>query len=193
HSGDLEQAQADLAPIKGHGQPLADLIQVKDYVAQQTMLDATQPKGMHYYWKSEFVPGLSDGLFAAYNAQFEGLKAPANQMVLFQVGGALNDHPEDDGAVGNRDARFACVIQSMWPPDSDAGTANQQWVRNAWQAIRPYSTGGNYVNFQTFDETDERTAESYRGNFRRLAAAKAKYDPDNVFRVNRNIRPDAKG
>ena len=189
HSGDLEQAQTDLAPIKSHGEPLADLIQVKDYTAQQSMLDATQPKGMNYYWKSEFVAGLSDELFAAYNAQFETLKAPANQMVLFQVGGALNEHPEDDGAIGNRDAAFACVIQSMWPPDSDAGDANLAWVRNAWQAIKPFSTGGNYINFQTSDETDERTLESYRQNYQRLQAVKARYDPTNLFRVNRNIRP----
>ncbi len=189
HSGDPEQAQEDLAPIKSHGQPLADLIQVKDYTAQQSMLDATQPKGNHYYWKSEFVPRLSDELFEAFNAQFEGLAAPANQMVLFQVSGALNEHPEDDGAIGNRDAAFACVIQSMWPPDSAAGPANQEWVRNAWSAIRPFSTGGNYINFQTSDEADERTVESYRANYRRLEAVKAKYDPANLFRVNRNIRP----
>jgi FAD/FMN-containing dehydrogenase len=189
HSGAPEQAQADIAPIKSVGQPLADLIQVKEYTAQQSMLDATQPKGMNYYWKSEFLAGLSDGLFAAYNAQFEGLKAPANQMVLFQVGGALNEHPEDDGAMGNRDAAFACVIQAMWPTDSAAGDSNREWVRTAWQAIRPFSTGGNYVNFQTADETDDRTAESYRGNHSRLAAVKAKYDPTNLFRVNRNIRP----
>jgi len=189
HSGDLEQAQSDLTPIKTYGQPLADLIQVKDYTAQQTMLDALQPKGMHYYWKSEFVPRLSDELFEAYNAQFEGLKAPANQAVLFQIDGALNEHAEDDGAMGNRDAAFACVMQSMWAPDSGAGDANQEWVRNAWQAIKPYSTGGNYINFQTSDEADERTVESYRENYRRLAAVKSSYDPTNLFRVNRNIRP----
>ena len=189
HTGSLEQAQEDLASIRSHGQPLADMIQVRDYVAQQKMLDATQPKGMHYYWKSEFLPGLSDEIFATFNAQFVDLKAPANQIVLFQVGGAPNDHPEDDGAVGNRDATFACVIQAMWPPDSSAGDANREWVRSAWQAIKPHSTGGNYINFQTADETDERTIESYRDNYRRLETIKAKYDPNNVFRVNRNIRP----
>ena len=189
HSGSLEQAQADLAPIKAHGEPLADLIIVKDYVAQQTLLDATQPKGMHYYWKSEFVPGLSDELFAAYNAQFVGLKAPANQMVLFQIAGELNDHPEDEGAIGNREAAFACVIQSMWSAESGAGDANRAWVRNAWQAVKPFSTGGNYVNFQTEDEGQERTLESYRDNYGRLETIKAKYDPSNLFRVNRNIRP----
>ncbi|MBA3435037.1 MAG: FAD-binding oxidoreductase [Chloroflexi bacterium] len=189
HSGSLEQAQEDLAAVKSHGQPLADLIQVKDYVAQQTMLDATQPKGMHYYWKSEFLPGLSDDLFATYNAQFSELKAPANQIVLFQLDGALNEHPEDDGAMGNREAAFACVIQAMARPDSGADDANREWVRSAWQALKPYSTGGNYVNFQTEDEADERTVESYRDNYQRLATIKAKYDPSNLFRVNRNIRP----
>ena len=190
HSGDLAAAERDLAPIKSHSQPVADMIQVKDYTAQQTMLDATQPTGMHYYWKSEFVPGLSDGLLAAYNEPFVGLEAPANQMVLFQVSGALNEHPEDDGAVGNRDAGFACVIQSMWRPDSPDGGANRDWVRRAWQQIKPYSTGGNYINFQTSDEPDERMSESYRANLARLAQVKGQYDPANLFRVNRNIAPD---
>lgn len=189
HSGTIGQAEADLAPIKSHGQPLADLIQVKDYVAQQTMLDATQPRGMHYYWKSEFLPRLSDELFATYNAQFADLKAPANQIVFFQLAGKLNEHAEDDGAVGNRDAAYACVIQAMWPPDSEAGGANREWVRTAWQALKPYSTGGNYVNFQTADEADERTIESYRDNYERLETIKARYDPSNLFRVNRNIQP----
>ena len=189
HSGTPEQAQADLAPIKSHGQPLADLIQAKPYVAHQSMLDATQPKGMHYYWKSEFLGGLSDDLFETYNAQFVDQKAPANQIVLFHVAGAINEHAEDDGAIGNREAAFACVIQAMWPGDSPAGEANRDWVRSAWQALKAYSTGGNYVNFQTADESDERTAESYRDNYKRLETIKAKYDPSNLFQVNRNIRP----
>jgi FAD/FMN-containing dehydrogenase len=189
HSGTIEQAEADLAPIKSHGEPLADLIQVKTYVAQQTLLDATQPRGMHYYWKSEFLSGLSDDLFDTFNAQFIDLAAPANQIVLFHVAGALTEHAEDDGAMGNREAAFACVIQSMWGPDSGAAEANREWVRTAWQALKPYSTGGNYVNFQTDDETDDRTVESYRNNYQRLEAVKAEYDPSNLFRVNRNIRP----
>ena len=189
HSGSLEQAEADLAPIRAHGEPLADLVQVKDYAAQQTMLDATQPKGMHFYWKSEFIPGLSDELLDTYKAQFVDNKLPANQIVIFQLDGALSEHPEDDGAVGNRDAAFACVMQAMWAPDSPAGDANRDWVRKAWNALKPFSTGGNYVNFQTADETDERTAESYRDNYARLEAIKARYDPSNLFRVNRNIRP----
>jgi FAD/FMN-containing dehydrogenase len=189
HSGSLEQATADLARIKSFGEPLADIIQAREYVAQQALLDATQPAGMHYYWKSEFVPGLSDGLLETYQAQFVDMKAPANQIVLFHLAGALNEHPEDDGAMGNREAAFACVVQAMWREDDSVADANRAWVRTAWEALKRYSTGGNYVNFQTADETDERTVESYRKNYERLATIKRKYDPSNLFRVNRNIRP----
>ena len=188
HAGTPEQAESDLAPLRALGDPLADIIQAREYVQLQSMLDATQPKGMHFYWKSEFVSELTDDLLATYHAQFEGLDAPANQIVLFHIAGALNEHPEDDGAIGNRDAAYACVIQAMWAPDSPAGEANRDWVRTAWQALKAHSTGGNYVNFQTDDEPTERTAESYRGNLDRLRAVKARYDPDNLFRVNRNIQ-----
>jgi FAD/FMN-containing dehydrogenase len=188
HSGPIEQAAADLAPLRALGDPIADLIAVKDYTVHQTLLDATMPRGNHYYWKSEWLAELSDELLETYHAQFVGLTAPANQITLFHIGGALNERAEDDGAVGNRDAAFACVVQSMWSPDSSASEANREWVRRGWQALQPFSTGGNYVNFQTDDEPELRTAASYRHNLDRLRDVKRKYDPDNVFRVNRNIR-----
>jgi FAD/FMN-containing dehydrogenase len=190
HSGDPEQARQDLAPITSHATPLANLVQPKEYAAQQSMLDATQPKGMHYYWKSEFLPGLSDDVLSTYKAQFADNTSPANQIVLFHLAGAINEHAEDDGAVGNRDAQHACVIQSMWPEGAAVGDDFRDWVRTAWRALKPFSTGGNYVNFQTEDEGDERTADSYRDNHRRLEQVKATYDPANLFRVNRNIRPN---
>jgi hypothetical protein len=188
HSGTPDQAEADLAPLRALGGPIADLVMVKDYAVQQTLLDATMPKGNHYYWKSEFLGALNDELIDTYHAQFVDQQAPANQIVLFQLSGTVNEHPEDDGAMGNRDAAFACVIQSMWTPDSPAAEANKEWVRNAWAALKRFSTGGNYVNFQTDDEPADRTAASYRDNLARLSEVKAKYDPTNLFRVNRNIR-----
>lgn len=87
------------------------------------------------------------------------------------------------------EAAHGTPIQAMARPDSGADDANREWVRSAWQALKPYSTGGNYVNFQTEEEADERTVESYRDNYQRLATIRAKYDPSNLFRVNRNIRP----
>jgi hypothetical protein len=189
HTGDPEQATLDLMPITSHADPLANLIETKEYVAQQSMLDATQPKGMHYYWKSEFLPGLSSEVLNTYQEQFVDNTSPANQIVLFHLAGALNTHPEDDAAVGNRDAAYACVIQAMWPEGNPSADAHRDWVRRAWAALKPFSTGGNYVNFQTEDEDDQRTAGSYRDNHQRLETLKARYDPSNLFRVNRNIRP----
>jgi FAD/FMN-containing dehydrogenase len=63
------------------------------------------------------------------------------------------------------------------------------WVREGWERIRPFSTGGNYVNMQTADDDATRTADAYRNNYQRLQRVKATYDPDNLFRVNRNIPP----
>ena len=189
HSGPLARAELDLAPIRAHGHPLADSIQVKDYVALQSMFDATQPAGLHYYWKSEFLSSLGDDLLDACQAQFDGNSSPANQIVLFHLAGELNTHRPDDGAIGNRDASYACIIQASWPALDPAGGDRRAWARRAWTAIRPHSTGGNYVNFQTDDETDERTRASYGGNYPRLQALKSKYDPSNLFRVNRNIPP----
>jgi len=188
HTGSPEEAEADLAAVRSHGEPWADLIQVKEYVAQQSMLDATQPKGMHYYWKSEFIASLSDEMLSDYRAQFDGLEAPANQIVLFHIEGALGERPEDDGAIGNRDAAYVCAIASMYPSEGSADT-NKAWVRNAWETLRQYSTGGNYINFQTADEPDDRIGGSYRDALDRLARVKAQWDPHNLFRVNRNIKP----
>ena len=78
HSGDAAQAASDLAPIRQYGTPLADIIKLKPYVDQQSMIDATQPAGRHYYWKSEFLPGIEPEFLAAYRAQFIGNSSPTN-------------------------------------------------------------------------------------------------------------------
>jgi hypothetical protein len=116
------------------------------------------------------------------------MSAPANQLAIFHLEGALGEHDEDDGAVGNRDAAYVCAIAAA-SAGPETAAANREWVREAWDAIRPFSTGGNYINFQTEDEVTARIGDSYRGNIERLARVKASYDPTNLFRVNRNIAP----
>ena len=118
HSGPLARAELDLAPIRAHGRPIADSIQVKDYVALQSMFDAMQPAGLHYYWKSEFLSSLDDDLLDACQAQADGNSSPTNQILLFHLAGELNTHRPDDGAIGNRDASYACIIQASWPPST---------------------------------------------------------------------------
>jgi FAD/FMN-containing dehydrogenase len=189
HTGDLDRAARDLAPIKEFGKPIADLIVPRTYVEQQSLIDATQPKGANYYWKTEFIPGLSDEYLAVFRANGAEIASPMSQFMAFHIQGAANEHAEDDGAVGNRDAAFVTGAAGAWPAADPNGETHQAWVRAAWERLRPFSTGGNYVNFQTVDDDVTRLEDSYRGNYERLRRVKAEYDAENLFRVNRNLTP----
>ncbi|MCH0565915.1 MULTISPECIES: FAD-binding oxidoreductase [unclassified Streptomyces] len=186
HSG--TGAERDLAPLRGLGEPLFDLIGTKPYVAQQSMTDALEPKGLNQYWKAEFLPALPDDYLPVFRDAALDVASPLSFSVIFHLAGALNDVDGDGGAVGNREARFISGFSGVWPPQADGGGIVAA-VRGGWERIRPFSTGGNYVNFQLAEDDPTRTADAYRGTYERLRRIKARYDPDNVFRVNRNIPP----
>jgi len=177
-----------LAPLRALPEPVVDTVGAMPYVALQSMLKANEPKGPHRYWKTEFLPELADGFLDAFLRGGLSLTSPMSQSVLFHLGGALNERAPDDGAVGNRDARYIAGFSGTWPPN-DAADPHIAWVRRSWEAIRPYSTGGNYVNFQLHDD-DGRLRAAYGVNWERLRRMKGRYDPDNFFRANRNIAPD---
>jgi FAD/FMN-containing dehydrogenase len=186
HSG--TNAEADLAPVRALGNPIVDLVTPKPYTAMQSMLNAMEPKWLHRYWKAEFFPGLSSEFLDAFRSSALNVTSPLSQSVLFHLAGAINDHEDDDGAVGNRDARYIGGFNATWPPGAPSDP-HVAWARAGWELIRPFSTGGNYVNFQLAEDDSTRTAAAYGNNYQRLQRAKATYDPDNLFRVNRNIPP----
>ncbi|MBX0297854.1 BBE domain-containing protein [Haloarcula nitratireducens] len=186
----MDDTEAALAPLRTLGDPVVDLLAERPYIQQQSYLDATEPKGDHYYWKTEFAAELSGDLLSTVRDLAAENPIPDGQLVIAHIGGALNERDDDDGAVNNRDARFAYGAAGRWDPDDPNGGAYREWVRTAWDQLRPYSTGGNYINFQTADEDEERIRATYGDNFARLVEIKAQYDPENVFRVNRNIRPN---
>jgi FAD/FMN-containing dehydrogenase len=187
HSG--AEAAKDLAPLKAFGKPIADLVVEKTYAQQQSMLDATQPKGPSYYWKSEYLPRLTDATRAIFAKHGAAVTSPQSQLILFHVGGAIAEHSRDDGAVGNRDAEYVFGAAGSWLPADPDGDRHIAWVRGAWEAVRPHATGGVYVNFLTEEEGEDRVRAAYRDNFDRLASVKAKYDPANLFRSNKNVAP----
>jgi FAD/FMN-containing dehydrogenase len=189
HSG--PNAEADLAPIRALGKPVVDLIGPKPYAVLQSMLDEMEPKGLNQYWKTEYLPGLSSEFLEAFREAGLRLTSPLSQSVVFHIGGALNERADDDGAVGNRDAKYVTGFAAAWPSDDPRGDTHVAWARDSWESIRPFSTGGNYVNFQLAEDSADRTADAYGSNFERLRRVKAAYDPDNLFRVNRNIPPAA--
>jgi len=186
HSG--ANADADLAPVRALGSPIVDLIASRPYTAMQSMLNAMEPKWLHRYWKAEFLPRLSSEFLDAFRSTAMRVTSPLSQSVIFHLAGAINDHEDDDGAVGNRDAHYIGGFNATWPPGA-AADPHVAWARDGWERIRPFSTGGNYVNFQLAEDDTTRTAAAYGTNYQRLQRVKATYDPGNLFRVNRNIPP----
>jgi FAD/FMN-containing dehydrogenase len=189
HTGDASRASGDLAPLRALGRPIADAVGRRPYVEQQRIFDTSQPKGMHNYWKSEFLSDLSDELLDTFRQQGAGMASPMSMLWILQLGGALSDHDAIDTSFGNRDADAIVAAAGCWDPDGPAHERDGVWARSAWEALRPYSTGGNYINVQTADDDDTRLREAYRDSLDRLAKIKATYDPHNLFRVNRNIAP----
>jgi FAD/FMN-containing dehydrogenase len=187
YSGDLDGVDEALAPIRALGEPVIDLLREQPYTELQSMLDATEPKGNHYYWRTGFVSELTEELMSTWSELAADCPIPDAQMGVLHVGGALNEHDPDDGAVGNREARFVTGVIGAWEPGTPGAEGFPQWVRDAWQRLRPFSTGASYINFQTADEGDQRIRDSYGANYDRLVELKRTYDPDNVFRSNRNI------
>jgi FAD/FMN-containing dehydrogenase len=188
HTGPVADAEREVAPIKAFGAPVGDIVQRRPYVSQQALLDATQPKGRRYYWKSEFLPELQPRLLASCMEHAGRIVSPHSAVVVFPIDGPLNRLPTDHSAIGNRDAAWLLNITASWE-EASQDVPNIEWARAAWRDMRRFSTGGTYVNFLTEEEGDDRTHDAYGENYRRLVAAKSKWDPDNFFRMNKNIAP----
>jgi FAD/FMN-containing dehydrogenase/pimeloyl-ACP methyl ester carboxylesterase len=184
-----EAADTALVPLRALGDPVFDVLAERPYTEMQSLLDATEPKGEHYYWRTEYVSELSDGLLANQRELAAACPVPAAQIGFLHVGGALNEHAADDGAVGNRDAQYACGVIGAWSAGEPREDEYRRWVRDGGESMRPFSTGASYINFQTGDEDGARIRASYGANYDRLVALKRRYDPRNVFRSNRNVPP----
>lgn len=135
---------------------------------------------MHYFWKTDYAAELSDEVLDLNKELFAECAIPGIELGFLHVGGAVNEHDQDDGAVGNRDARYMVGVNGMWEPDEPQVDGFRRWIHEAWQRLHPYSTGATYINFQTADEDDDRIRAAYGANFGRLVAIKKAYDPDNL-------------
>ncbi|MDS4041578.1 MAG: FAD-binding oxidoreductase [Candidatus Competibacter sp.] len=188
YSGRPEEGEKVVAPIKAFGKPVGDVLVRRPYAQMQSLLDATQPKGRRYYWKSEYLPRIDPALCEKVIEHAAKIRSPHSAVILFQIEGALNQLGEEHSPVGNRDARYVLNIAASWENAVD-DPANIDWARDAWNEMKSFSTGGTYINFLTEDESPERIKAALGKGLERLAEVKAKWDPRNVFRTNRNITP----
>jgi FAD/FMN-containing dehydrogenase len=191
HIGNVAEAEKRLAPIKAFGKPVGDVLQRRPYVTQQSLLDATQPRGRRYYWKSEYLPGIESDMLAKVREHAARIRSPHSAVIVFQLGGAVGSRPNDHSAVGNRDAAAVLNITAAWDRKEE-DPAHVEWARSTWRDMRRFSTGGTYVNFLTEEETADRIAAAYGKNLARLSEIKARWDPTNLFRLNKNVAPAAR-
>ena len=187
-SGPLEDAEKVVAPIKAFGTPVGDVVQKRTYVSQQSLLDATQPKGRRYYWKSEYLSALDPEFLHLAVEHARRIVSPHSGILIFPLDGALERFADDHSAVGNRSATAVVNIAGAWEHAADDGE-NIEWARAAWRDLRRFSTGGTYVNFLTDDEGHERTRAAYGSNYARLVEVKSRWDSSNLFRANKNVAP----
>ena len=188
YSGKPEEGEKAVAAIKSFGSPIGDVLVRRPYAQMQSLLDATQPKGRRYYWKSEYISRVDPALCEKLIEHAAKIRSPHSMVGLFQIAGALNRLNVDHSPVGNRDARYVLNLAGSWEQAGE-DTANVEWARAAWNDIKSFSTGGTYINFLTEDEGPERIEAALGKGLQRLAEIKAKWDPQNVFRTNRNIKP----
>ena len=187
--GDEAQGNRALEPLRALGSPIADVIGMQPYAAWQTAFDPLLAPGAYNYWKSHNFVDLDDGLLDQLVRYATSLPTPECEIFIGQLGGATNRVAVDATAYPHRDANYVMNVHTRWREATDE-QRSIGWARKFFAETAPYATGGVYVNFMPEDETD-RVSSAYGANFARLAALKAKYDPDNLFRLNQNVRPAA--
>jgi FAD/FMN-containing dehydrogenase len=191
YAGPVEAGERAVRALRQFGSPLVDLVGPTSYVDHQSGLDDTVPHGWHYYWKATNLTDLSDPVIDVVAEHAFRATSPRSYAAMFHMGGAVARAPRGATAYPGRDVDHNIVIDAAWLPEQDhkVGAAETAWAREFLDALEPHRAGV-YVNFLDSDDDTSRVREAYGdANYRRLAEVKATYDPDNVFRNNKNIPP----
>jgi FAD/FMN-containing dehydrogenase len=188
HCGSLADGEAALRPFKAFGPPVMDAMGPISYCAQNALFDASLPRGALNYWKSQFVTDLSDEAIHVLVDRFESCGSPMSQIIIEHFHGAASRVPVSATACAMRVSGFNVAIISQWmdPGQNDPCVA---WCRGTFDALKPFLAQTRYVNYLDHDEAGDPAAIAYGANYGRLRELKAKYDPENFFHTNVNIRP----
>jgi FAD/FMN-containing dehydrogenase len=187
YCGDMDNAEKATAGLRSIGSPIADVVGANPFTGWQQAFDPLLTPGARNYWKSHDMMTLSDGVIDVLIDAVGKLPGPECEVFVGHVGGAAGRVPVDATAFPQRHSHFVMNVHGRWrePAMDKPGIA---WARSLFEAAKPFSAGTAYVNFMPSDEGD-RVEAAYAGNYRRLSEIKRRYDPQNLFRMNQNIRP----
>jgi FAD/FMN-containing dehydrogenase len=187
YSGDMGEGERAVRPLRALGQPIADVISPHSFVGWQAAFDPLLAPGARNYWKSHDFDDLKGPAIRAILEAVRVLPSDECEVFIAHVGGAMARVPSDATAWGNRGAHFVMNAHSRWRTRAqDAACIG--WAKRLFEATAPFASGSAYVNFMPADEQD-RVEKAYGANYARLAEIKRRYDPENLFRMNQNIRP----
>ena len=189
--GDPAEGWRVLAPLRRVGRPVADNLRPLPYLFLQSMVDAGNQHGMHWYWRSQRVPELGDDVVDVLCGLTESITSPLSYVAGFAMGGTAGRVDPDATAVGERGNGFELSIVAGWPPPDPDGDRHVAWVRRGWTGLRPHSAGV-YAHFLS-DEGAGGVEDAYGERLKRLTALKDRWDPANLFRLNANIPPSPPG
>jgi hypothetical protein len=187
YCGDLSQGERVLAPLRKFGPPLVDRIQPMPYAGLFALLDSSVPAGRHYYVKGGSLQALSDGAIEAIMDSAEGLTSPYSQIAMMPVHGAASRVSASDTAFAVREEHYEFFHLASW--EDDGQERHVQWARQSYQMLERFMSQRAYVNFLG-DEGTARVRAAYGPNYQRLVALKTRYDPENIFHLNQNIKPN---
>jgi FAD/FMN-containing dehydrogenase len=187
YSGKTSEGERLLQPIKDFGPPALDLIGPMPFTGIQTMFDAASPSGRQNYWRSNFMYELSDEVIDMIVARADELPPSGSIFLLEHMGGAIRDVGPNDTAFSSRDANYNVSVLGVWE-DASKNDEYIAWTREVGNELREHATGGAYVNYMA-EEGEDAVKATYEANLARLIEVKRKYDPDNFFSSNQNIRP----
>jgi FAD/FMN-containing dehydrogenase len=188
YAGDPAEGAKAAAPFRALGQPIADVVGPSPFAGWQTAFDPLLTPGARNYWKSHDFTSISDAAVDLLLDHVGRLPSPECEVFVGNLGGAVNRVPVDATAYPHRDIEYIINVHTRWATAAE-DTACVGWARELFQALAPHATGGVYVNFMPEDEVQRVSKGAYGPNYARLAKLKAKYDPDNVFKLNQNIVP----
>ena len=185
--GDPADAERLLAPLRAL-RPAVDAVGPMPYVALQSMLDEGNPHGMQNFWKAGFLAELPDRAIADALDAAAGVPSKLTVVLLQPLGGAYARVDEHATALSHRDAGWAYHALSMWPDPADTAH-NRAWTERFAAAMAPYGTGAAHPNYASEDAGDHARRFYGAETYERLVAVKGRWDPQNVFALNQNIRP----
>jgi len=189
--GSPEEHAAMIEPVANGLDPLFSFVTPIPYVALQQMLDESAPWGILAYEKACYLDELSDGAIDVIAEYLPRKSSPMSIMPVFPLGGAYHDVADADSAFGGSRAAEWCINIAATAPEPGLLATDRAWVRAFWDALQPHASGsGSYVNFIADTADEPRVRASYgEAKYDRLARIKARYDPDNAFHKNANIKP----